>query len=263
MKGYLFMKMNVCLEYDKIIVTLQLLEKRISDRFPNSGLDGVVNDFLIIAKKSKKNIEWISQPHYPMRALSYFVIAIAIVGLAYSFTQIEYNSDIFKLSNIITTSEAFFNEVVLIGAAIFFLITIETRVKRDKTFKFLNELRVIAHVIDMHQLTKDPGMHDDFGNNTENSPPRDLSLFELQRYLDYCTEALSLVGKVAALYAQGLPTEVVVKTVNEIENLSSGLSRKIWQKLIILNDLIARQALEEKKDNKKKTTKKPKKDKNP
>jgi len=252
------MKTTVKLEFEKIIVTLERLEKRISDRFPGSGLDGVVNDFLFIAKKSKKNIEWISKPHYLMRILSYFVILMAIGGVIYSFTQINYNSDILILSNLITTSEAFFNEVVLIGAAIFFLITIETRVKRSKTSKFLNELRVIAHVIDMHQLTKDPGMHDDYGRNTENSPSRELSLFELQRYLDYCSEALSLVGKIAALYAQSLPNEVVVRTVNEIENLSSGLSRKIWQKLIIINELIAIQGLEAKKESKK-TTKKPKK----
>jgi hypothetical protein len=246
------MKKIVRLEFEKIIITLERLEKRISDRFPGSGLDAVVNDFLFIAKKSKKNIEWISKPHYLMRAFSYFVILVAAVGIVYSFTQIDYNNNIFTLTNIITTSEAFFNEVVLIGAAIFFMITIETRVKRSKTSKFLNELRVIAHVIDMHQLTKDPGMNDDYGNNTENSPSRELSPFELQRYLDYCSEALSLVGKVAALYAQSLPNEVVVRTVNEIEDLSSGLSRKIWQKLIILNELVARQKLEDKKTIRKK-----------
>jgi len=253
------MKIVIRLEYSKIIGTLERLEMRIADRFPGSGLQAIVKDFLFIARKSKKNIEWISKPHYLMRVISYFVILLAIGGLMYTFTQIDYNNDIFTLTNIITTSEAFFNEIVLIGAAIFFLITIETRVKRNKTSKFLNELRVIAHVLDMHQLTKDPGMHDDFGKNTENSPSRELSPFELQRYLDYCSEALSLVGKVAALYAQSLPNDVVVKTVNEIEDLSSGLSRKIWQKLIILNDMIVKQGLNEDKPTKKKSSKKSKK----
>jgi hypothetical protein len=253
------MKIVIRLEYSKIIETLERLEMRISDRFPGSGLQSIVHDFLFIAKKSKKNIEWISKPHYLMRALSYFVILIAVGGILYSFTQFDYNNNILTLTNIITTSEAFFNEIVLIGAAIFFMITIETRVKRSRTSKFLNELRVISHVIDMHQLTKDPGMHDDFGKNTENSPSRDLSPFELQRYLDYCSEALSLIGKVAALYAQSLPNDVVVRTVNEIEDLSSGLSRKIWQKLIIINELIARQELEDKKAVRKRISKKSKK----
>jgi hypothetical protein len=114
----------------------------------------------------------------------------------------------------------------------------------------------------MHQLTKDPGLHDDLGLSTENSPNRELSTFELQRYLDYCSEAFSLIGKVAALYAQSLPNEVVVRTVNEIEDLSSGLSRKVWQKLIILNELIGREAFYKPKT-KKTVSQKTRKKKNP
>jgi hypothetical protein len=35
-------------------------------------------------------------------------------------------------------------------------MTIETRVKRRRALRAIHELRSIAHVIDMHQLTKDP-----------------------------------------------------------------------------------------------------------
>ncbi|MFN8256932.1 MAG: hypothetical protein U0W24_14650 [Bacteroidales bacterium] len=234
-------KKDIWLEYSKIISTLEKLEKRIEERFPDSGLREVINDFLRVARQSKNNIEWISKPHFLLRFFSYSIIVLAVSAVIYSISQINFRNDINTISNIITTSEALFNELVLIGAAIFFMITIETRVKRHKASKFLNELRVIAHVIDMHQLTKDPGMHDDNENKTESSPSRQLSIFELQRYLDYCSEAFSLIGKVAALYAQSLPNEVVVRTVNEIEELSSGLSRKVWQKLIILNDLEGRE----------------------
>jgi hypothetical protein len=252
------MKKGINLEYHKIILTLERLERRISDRFPDSGLREVINDFLVIARDSKKNIEWISKPHLFLRFLSFFVIFIALGGIYYSLTQIDFKVDLQTLSNLVTTSEALFNELVLIGAAIFFMITIETRVKRHKASKFLNELRVIAHVIDMHQLTKDPGLHDDIGKSTENSPKRNLNPFELHRYLDYCSEALSLIGKVAALYAQSLPNEVVVRTVNEIEDLSTGLSRKIWQKLIILNEMTGRKELEIRMKNSQTKTKKKK-----
>ena len=82
----------------------------------------------------------------------------------------------------------------------------------------------------MHQLTKDPYVNDNPESATEHSPKRTLTKFELQRYLDYCSEATALVGKVAALYSQSLPEEAVVSAVNEIETLTTGLSRKIWQK---------------------------------
>ena len=71
--------------------------------------------------------------------------------------------------------------------------------------------------------------------NTPNSPKRVMTRFELERYLDYCSEAMSLISKVALLYAQSMPDEVVVRSVNEIEELTNGLSRKIYQKLMILH----------------------------
>jgi hypothetical protein len=49
---------------------------------------------------------------------------------------------------------------------------------------------------------------------------------------------LSLVGKLAALYAQSNSDSVVLQSVNDIETLTNGISRKIWQKIMILdNDL--------------------------
>jgi hypothetical protein len=45
---------------------------------------------------------------------------------------------------------------------------------------------------------------------------------------------LSLVGKVAALYVQDLDDPVVLGAVNDVENLTTGLSRKIWQKIMII-----------------------------
>jgi hypothetical protein len=65
-----------------------------------------------------------------------------------------------------------------------------------------------------------------------------MSVYEIMRYLDYCSEMLSLTGKVAALYAQNFRDGVVLSSViNEIENLTTGLSRKIWQKIMILHRL--------------------------
>ena len=56
----------------------------------------------------------------------------------------------------------------------------------------------------------------------------------LSRYLDYCSELLSLVTKLAALYGQALSDGVVFGAVNDIESLVGGLQRKIWQKISLL-----------------------------
>lgn len=72
---------------------------------------------------------------------------------------------------------------------------------------------------------------------TKSSPDRPLSPFELIRYLDYCSELLSLTAKCAALYAEKLSDPVVVETVGDIELLTSDLSNKIWQKITIVEAL--------------------------
>ncbi|WP_271765046.1 hypothetical protein [Aquimarina algiphila] len=227
---------SIRLEPNKIIKTIDLLEKRVADRFPNSGLNTLCLQFLNTTQKTKQSIEWISSPNITLRVFSYLIILIGLGGLVYSITYIDLKLGKTTLANVVTISEAIFNDIILLGAAIFFLVSLESRLKMKRALKSLNELRVIAHVIDMHQLTKDPNVTDLSESATENSPKRSLTPFQLQRYLDYCSEATALVGKVAALYSQSLPDEKVVRAVNEIEILTTGLSRKIWQKLIILNN---------------------------
>jgi len=59
----------------------------------------------------------------------------------------------------------------------------------------------------MHQLTKDPDRAAGRGQSTDSSPARVMSTFELGRYLDYCSELLSLISKIGALYVQDFPIQ--------------------------------------------------------
>jgi len=129
--------------------------------------------------------------------------------------------------------DAAMNITVLAGAALFFAISLEDRIKR-RSLRDLHVFRSIAHVVDMYQLTKDPAALLHRGPATEASPRRTMTRFELTRYLDYCSEMQSLTGKLAALYAQNLPDPVVIDAVNDIEELTANFSRKVWQKITIL-----------------------------
>ena len=64
----------------------------------------------------------------------------------------------------------------------FYLSTLESRWRRDQALKALHEFRSIVHVIDMHQLTKDPSALG--GPRTSSSPERDMTRYELVRYLE-------------------------------------------------------------------------------
>ena len=64
---------------------------------------------------------------------------------------------------------------------------------------------------------------------------RDRCYFEMALQMALrVSEMLSLTGKIAALYVQDFEDGVAVQAVNEIEDLTTGLSRKIWQKLTIV-----------------------------
>ncbi len=86
----------------------------------------------------------------------------------------------------------------------------------------------------MHQLTKDPSADRDRRRQAASSPRACSRRFELTRYLDYCSEMVSLTSKVAVLFAQGFPDPTVTDVVSDIERVAVGLSQKIWQKIIIL-----------------------------
>ena len=59
------------------------------------------------------------------------------------------------------------------------------------------------------------------------------------RYLDFCSEMLSSISKVAALYVQDFPHPVALTAVDEVETMTTGLSRKIWQKIDILEQVVS------------------------
>jgi hypothetical protein len=125
--------------------------------------------------------------------------------------------------------------VIFVCVAIFFLWTAEMRLKRRRALRALHVLRSMAHIVDMHQLTKDPERVTGAGVDTLSSPSRPMTVFELIRYLDYCSEILAVISKIAALYVQRFNDPVVLAAVNEVETLTAGLSRKVWQKIIIMD----------------------------
>ncbi len=224
------------LNSEKVLETVKALVIRIQERFPDSSLCKVCAELETVCSRSRERIEWIGQPIWPLRILRYVLVAIVVVGIIITVIGLIHDQQAveFGLTDWIQTVEAALNEVVMLGIGILFVWGLEDRLKRRRAMRALHELRSIAHVIDMHQLTKDPDRLDKDRENTESSPPMLMTAFNLRRYLDYCSEMLSLVGKVAALHLQTLDDSTVVATVNEIEDLTTGLSRKIWQKIDML-----------------------------
>lgn len=223
------------LDSDKIVETVQMLHRRIRERFPQAGLVGVCEKLQEISRQTRVRSAEIARPMIWVRVLSGVVIIALLGGFGWTFWNARGDVESLTVSEVVQVMEAGINDIVLIGATVFFLVTLESRVKRGRALKAIHELRSIAHIIDMHQLTKDPEGLRRTGKDTQSSPKRTMTTFELSRYLDYCAEMLSLTGKVAALYVQEFDDAVAVAAVNDVEQLTTGMSRKIWQKLMILH----------------------------
>lgn len=225
------------LDSGKIISTIAKLCLRIEDRFPESGLLGVARELHEVAREADQTARWIEKPNMTFRLLGIAFIVAILAVLFIAISALDFKQTQFGISDFVSLSEAAINELILIGAAVVFITTYEVRRKRQRVISSLNKLRSIAHVIDAHQLTKDPDATSKNSVTTKNSPARTLTLYELGRYLDYCSELLSLTSKVAYLYVQNFDDPVSVNAVNDLESLTTGLSRKIWQKIMLLRSI--------------------------
>jgi hypothetical protein len=233
------------LRADEIVKTVARLEARISERFPESGLAKVGKELLVSARATSAKVDRLARPYYGLRILAILALAAGIAAQIYVGRLIDWQRIITHADpvGIAQGLDSVVNLLLLAFGAILFVLTFEQRLKRRRVLREFFEFRSFAHVIDMHQLTKDPTVVLGGGARTASSPERRMSEFELSRYLDYCAEMLSLIAKLAALYAGRMQDREVVAAVNEVEELTSSLGRKIWQKIMIISRLDEAQAM--------------------
>jgi hypothetical protein len=229
------------LDSKRIIDMLEMLHRRIEERFPTAGLSGVCSELIQVARDMGQRADRLARPNMMLRFASLLVMAAGVALLGYVGLQIEVKHDSESVFSVLQGVDAFFNIIVLMGAAVYFLASLEGRIKARQALADLHELRSIIHVVDMHQLTKDPSSTASLGGKTPSSPKRDLTPFELTRYLNYCSEMLSLAAKVAALYAQTSRDPIVVEASSDLQQITSNLSNKIWQKITIAQAVIAQE----------------------
>jgi hypothetical protein len=228
---------NRTLRAEVIVKTIAQLEERIRARFGERGLTRAARDLAAIARRTQARVEAIRRPYWGLRLAAYSVLALAAAGLfrLQGFYTVLIGGNV-NLLEFAQGLEATMNILLISSIILLFIVGGESRLKRARSLAGLHELRSIAHVIDMHQLTKAPSAFDKSLKPTPVSPVRDLTAPQMVRYLDYCSEMLSLVAKLAALYAEGRRDAVVIDAVNDIESLTSNLSRKIWQKIAIISE---------------------------
>jgi hypothetical protein len=224
--------MKRLLREDKLLETAEQIRQRIGERFPDSGVSQVAAEIVQIAREALVRAEAIRRPNLWLRAglvLLGLIAAAAVV--AYAQTRSDQAP---FLQTVLQFLDAAKGSAAILTALAVFLVTLETRLKRRRALQAVHELRAMAHIIDMHQLTKDP---DRFDHPTEPIvvSGRTMDAATMGRYLHFCTELLAVVSKIGQLYVQDFPDAAAQTAVDHFEGLATGLSSKIWQKLMILD----------------------------
>ena len=201
----------------------------------DSGLAGVARDLQSLGAECAQEATSLGNPNWPLRAIAAVLLLLGLVIVGGVLSSLWPGTTRFSsLGEFVQAIDSAVNDAVFLGIAIWFFMSIEGRLKRRTALRSLHQLRSVAHIVDMHQLTKDPERLMSLQPDTDSSPRRVMTSEQLGRYLDYCSEMLSLTSKLAALYVQHFDDPVVLQSVNELESLTSGLSRKVWQKITIL-----------------------------
>jgi hypothetical protein len=223
------------LEASAVKQTVEELYGRIEARFPKRGLLGVCGDLIKLVDEVQisagQGHRRIRMARVASRAVMAFVIVVTVLALLLALHDAFFDEDVKNSIDVLGLAETAISDMVYAAIAIFFLWSFPERLQRSRLLNLLHQLRSTAHVIDMHQLTKDPEQLKPTFVPTAKSTKLGMTRDQVERYLDYCSEMLSLVGKTAALCAEESRDSVILETVSTVENLTVGLSRKIWQKI--------------------------------
>lgn len=218
--------------------TVGRLEARIRARFPDRRLGDAaralrtavpqIHDGFEASKTRRRRIRWAA------RVASVVVVLVAVAAVALALRDpVLHGTD--SSVDWLPIVESTVNDVVFASIVVFFLWALPERAERRTLLDLLHRLRSLAHVVDMHQLDKDPEQARPEYHPTSVSPARRImDAEELHHYLDYCSELVSLIAKTAALCAERTSDPVVLGTVSEIETVTSHMSQKIWQKISLL-----------------------------
>lgn len=218
------------LSADRVIETIDSLRRRVDERFPDSGLANVAEELARTARQCAAESRKLRDPVMPIRVSVYTIWLLGAAAVVWLVFGLHYEGLGLEATSLVQFLEPAMNLAVLMGIGVLTLGQLEQRWKRARALEYLHELRAIAHVVDMHQLTKDPYRR--ALPATPSSPKIIIQGALLERYLDYCTEMLSLTGKLAALFAESTRDPEVAAGASDVEQLATALSRKIWQKIM-------------------------------
>jgi hypothetical protein len=200
---------------DRVTKTADQLTQWIGTEFATSHLCQVAFEVQTFTQEAVAKAQSIRRPIWPLRIGVWLLLCMAAAGIVYHF--LTQPSQTLKFLDETKGAAAY------ITGAVILLISLEVRWKRRKALQAVNDLRALAHIVDMHQVAKDEAIQqfrDD--GNTEKTVA----------YLHACSALLALLSKVGQLYVEHFPDPVATSAVNDFETITTGMANKTWLKIL-------------------------------
>ena len=228
---------QIKLSGEHVSATVEQLQRRIDARFGERGLTKTARDLaqlvVLVQTEATQSHVRLRRTTLAARTASVVIVAATVIALLYSLRSAVLDG-LARTADWVPLTESIINDLVFAAIAVVFLWAFPERLERRALLNLLHRLRSLTHVIDMHQLSKDPEQVSPSYVATAHSVQHGLDADQLHHYLNYCSELLSLTAKTAALCAEHSTDGVVLETVSDVETLTTELSRQIWQKISLL-----------------------------
>jgi len=123
------------LKPEQIVETTRRLGDRVSERFPESGLNSVCRELIVVADQAAVTAEWIDRPILWIRIIVIVLLFVVLAVLAAAFAGLSVRMHIDSISDLVQAVEAAINDIIFLGLAIFFLAGWENRIKRRRALE--------------------------------------------------------------------------------------------------------------------------------
>ena len=235
---------STSLQAEKIEKAIDDLEQGIKEMLPGRKIVDICQDLKeVIGEAKKKSSRKSSQSFTRKKFLKLFFIATLILlatffitlGLSYFLKAISTSlGRSIGLEEGLQLTDTAITLLLPSIAYIFYRLKDNIKTYRSAVLQDLHKLRMLSHIIDVKQLNKTPDWLD--WKEKQKKHERILNRSEKAFYLEFCSQMQSLIGKIAVLYIRDVNDPALITAVNEIETLTTGLSRKTWQKLMLMQN---------------------------
>jgi hypothetical protein len=213
------------LDPERIIETAENLAKRIGQRMPGSGLSSLAMELAGIARATDQRALEARRPILAIRFASATAIGLSLLGLWYLVDDIHARWEFGTITEVFEATDAGFNLLVILAGALWFLITLESRLKRKRALGSIEELREFIHVIDLTQLYYTPELYKPDDTISQNAWGFDYT------YLLFCTQMIRVISNLAALYTRGAADDSVLRAASDVEMLTNAVTSKLLSKV--------------------------------